>query len=233
MVVGDGMLATAFLQAGAENWPHIIFASGVSNSLETDPAEFLKEMNLLLSYKDTELTLIYFSTVSVFDLSLAKSPYILHKLEIEKLIEQNFKRYLILRLPIVVGKSSNPHTLTNFLYQSIVHERPFKVYQNATRYLLDLDDVVKLVTLLVRKSVSNLKLDLVLDNKMAVTAIIDIFVFLTGKKGIFELVPEGSDYEIDNIQAMDIIGKEHFHLNDLDYNLSLLRKYYGDADELH
>ena len=151
MIVGDGMLASAFQRAGAHDWDPVIFASGVSNSLEKDFTEYQKETDLLLNYSKLDKMLVYFSTVSIFDPSLSSNPYIHHKLKIEKIIDDRFGKYLIIRLPIVVGKSSNPHTLTNFLYRSIMNGDHFRLFQYATRYLIDLDDVVRFTEILISK----------------------------------------------------------------------------------
>lgn len=228
MVIGDGMIASAFIRSGAENWPCVIFASGVSNSLETDPAEYIKEEKLLLSKKESHLKLVYFSTVSLYDPSMARNPYILHKKRMEYLIENNFNSFLIIRLPIVVGKSTNPHTLINFLYNSIISGEKFQVYQNASRYLLDLDDVVKLTKLLIDKSKANLNVSLVFDDRTSVIEIVKILTRISGKKGSYSLVPKGSDYKIDNSIAKEIIGEEYFQIIPKEYNFNLLHKYYGD-----
>ena len=205
MVVGDGMIASAFIKAGADNWPCIIFASGVSNSMETEHSEYLKEENLLNSYSDLNQRLVYFSTVSVFDPSLAGNPYILHKLKLEQIIEDKFKSFLIVRLPIVVGRSTNKHTLTNFLYNSLVRGDKFYIYQNASRYLLDLDDVVRLTSILIEKTTSNQKINLVFDDKVSVIEIVEILKKISGKNGNYEIIPAGSDYKIDNSLANTVI----------------------------
>jgi nucleoside-diphosphate-sugar epimerase len=228
MIVGDGMLASAYELAGAKNWDQIIFASGVSNSLEKDPGEFQKEIDLLLMYAELDKTLVYFSTVSIFDHSLASNPYIRHKIKIEKVIEHRFNKYLIIRLPIVVGKSANPHTLTNFLFQSIITGNPFRLFQHATRYLIDLDDVVRFTRILISKSGSRSKVNLVLNNKMHVPEILELLSALTGKRGNYELIPEGSDYEIDNSAAIQLIGKDELTVDAKKYNFSVLKKYYGN-----
>jgi nucleoside-diphosphate-sugar epimerase len=227
MIIGDGMLATAFKKAGINTDQHIIFASGVSNSLETDPNEFKRESDLLLSYSGNREKLVYFSTVSIYDDSLSRSPYIRHKLNIEKIILEYFSRYLIIRLPIVVGKSENPHTLTNFLYLSLINNQPVKLHLYATRYLIDLDDVVKLTSHVIKKLNENKVLNLVLDNKISVASLFSLLSIVTGKTGNYIFIPEGSDYNIDNSNARELIGNEHFAIDPDQYITTLLIKYYG------
>jgi nucleoside-diphosphate-sugar epimerase len=226
MVVGDGMLATAFLKAGINTEHHIIFASGVSNSKETDTNEFKKEIDLLMGYSESGSKLVYFSTASIFDPSLTNSPYIIHKQNIEKIIRDNFLKHLIIRLPNVVGKSDNPNTLTNFLYLSLVNETRFNLYLHATRYLIDIDDVVKFTSVIIQKTKNNQSINLALNNKIPVYEIYRILTEITGKKGNYKEVAEGSDFEIDTSQAMEIIGKEQFLVTPEEYTLKVLKKYY-------
>jgi len=226
MIIGDGMLATAFLKAGINTDHHIIFASGVSNSLETDPNEFKRESDLLLSYSRNNEKLVYFSTVSIFDPSLYKNPYIQHKLNIEKIIRDNFSKYLIIRLPIVVGKSNNTNTLTNFLYLSLINNLPFNLYLNATRYLIDLDDAVRLSSLIILKTEGNQTINLVLDNKISAADIVMMLSEITGKQGNYNMISEGADYDVDHRPFKELMGKEQFKIDQEKYIFNLLNKYY-------
>ena len=101
MIIGNGLIANGF-DKYRYNDDVLIFASGVSNSMENNENEFNKEYELLKDSIDIPSKLIYFSTCSIVDDS-NKSPYILHKIKMEKLIRENSNNYLIFRLPIVVG----------------------------------------------------------------------------------------------------------------------------------
>ncbi len=118
MVIGDGLIARC-LQSFAENDQYLIFASGVSNSNENNEAAYLREFNLLKSYyaNHPDKIFVYFSTVAVLDPSIQNKKYILHKKKIEKHIAHHFHKFLIFRLPNVVGLSNNPHTLMNFFLE--------------------------------------------------------------------------------------------------------------------
>jgi hypothetical protein len=50
---------------------------------------------------------------------------------------------------------------------------------------------------------------------------------VTGKPGNFIFIPEGSDYSIDNSDARELIGNEHFAIDPDEYVTTLLIKYYG------
>ena len=126
MVVGNGLLANTFTPF-KDNEDVIIFASGVSNSGCVDPVQFKRELNLVAKYKASEKLFVYFGTSSIEDPFLKGSLYIKHKLEIEFYIKANFKRYLIVRLPNVVGKTKNPNTLINFVYNAVQREQKMDI----------------------------------------------------------------------------------------------------------
>lgn len=109
MIVGNGDLYEALkdtLRAADDRF--IFFASGVSNSSETDKDEFFRERRLLLSQDETK-HLVYFSSLDTFT---KNSPYYDHKKHQESLVKSVFANYTIIRLGnITWGK--NPHTFIN------------------------------------------------------------------------------------------------------------------------
>lgn len=143
MIIGRGILANAFKKQIDIGFSEIIFASGVSNSLETKLCEFERESQLLTTYLDHDLPLVYFSTCSLYDIQTDLTPYREHKLKLERLVLSHPDNY-VFRLPQVVGKGGNPLTLTNYLCQKILSEEHFLVQENAFRNLIDVDDCVKI-----------------------------------------------------------------------------------------
>ena len=104
MIVGKGLIASLFTEVDQEDI--VIFASGVSNSSETNPAEFYREEKLVRETLSqySEALFVYFSTCSIYDSSKSNSPYVLHKLHMEDIIHTAAKKYLILRVSNAVGK---------------------------------------------------------------------------------------------------------------------------------
>lgn len=145
MIVGSGLIASAFKESDFHSLHHVIFASGVSNSNETDSKPYLREMELIARYLDKSTTFIYFSTTSVFDPTRQESIYIRHKVKVEEFLRQNASSYLIVRLPIMIGHSSNPHTLINFLVNAIKTKTLVHLQSKACRNLLDIDDLLPLL----------------------------------------------------------------------------------------
>ena len=96
MIVGNGLVASAFA-AFAEDDDYVIFASGVSNSQEKDPAAYQREFDLLRSHLRPDTCLVYFSTCSIADQSRSHSHYIQHKIKVEEYIANHASDYVIFR----------------------------------------------------------------------------------------------------------------------------------------
>ena len=121
MVIGNGLIASRFSEY-VKNQSVLIFASGVSNSKETKEEEFEQEIELI--YRTFEnycknYLFVYFSTCSVYDKEEINSPYVQHKMRIEKIIESTVPDFNIFRVSQAVGFSENKNTLLNFLFDSI------------------------------------------------------------------------------------------------------------------
>jgi nucleoside-diphosphate-sugar epimerase len=142
MIIGSGLIAKSFVNFKNQD-NKIIFASGVSNSLEENDLEYQREINLLKNIlkKNNDKKIIYFSTTSIFN---TKSKYTNHKLEIEKFIIQNFNNYCIYRLPQIIGKGGNRNNLINFLKQSIIDTKQILIFTDSLRSILDVKDLVAL-----------------------------------------------------------------------------------------
>lgn len=110
-IIGNGDIASAIREAKIDKNHIIFFASGVSNSAETDKSCFERERMLLLS-QSRERHLVYFSTLSIYYGSV--TPYILHKIIMEELVQRNFVSYTIFRIGNI-SWGNNPHTIINFL----------------------------------------------------------------------------------------------------------------------
>lgn len=121
----------------------VIFASGVSDSTNADSSAFLREKELLANTLKTSQgkLFVYFSTCSIYDSGLQDSAYVQHKKSIEDYIIANHSPYLILRLTNPVGKTTNTNTFVNFFIKNILERTEFEIWQNATRNIIDIDDM--------------------------------------------------------------------------------------------
>ncbi|MFI5134367.1 MAG: NAD-dependent epimerase/dehydratase family protein [Chitinophagales bacterium] len=227
MVVGSGMLAKAF-ERFRDDASVIIFASGVSNSSEDDPEAFEREKNLLQSFAGTPAKLVYFSTISIEDPEKQNSNYIRHKLQIEKLIQQSFMKYLIFRLPNLVGRSDNLHTLTNFIYHRIKNELMFPVFANAKRYLMDVDDVASLLSPLIsEKEFVNRSENIFFDDEISIPDLVKTFENLLDKKAQVEIIEKGSSYHPDDSFFKEYLQTKKITL-EKKYCEKLIKKYYSE-----
>lgn len=145
MIVGSGLIAEAFKKDFKRYKNYIVYASGVSNSNENNEINFQREKELVFKTinENPHLKFIYFSSVLV---DIIKNPYYNHKLEIEKLIKQEAKEYVIFRIPQVVGDSGNKNNLLNFITDAIKADKPVICYKYVDRSLLDVYDLTNIVS---------------------------------------------------------------------------------------
>ena len=230
MIFGNGLIASALQKYFFDKNDFSIFAAGVSNSNEDNPLAFLREKNALLGCIEAGGFLVYFSTCSLDDSSLPETPYIKHKLDMESICK-NSEHYAIFRLPQVVGSSDNPYTLTNFLRNAIANKSKFKVWQNASRVLIDVDDVASIVSYLLEESlVNNSTINIAHRYALPVLEIVAIFEELLGLKANFELIDKGNTYAIDCSLSSEVAIKLSIDF-DAQYNKRLIRKYYENKLE--
>jgi nucleoside-diphosphate-sugar epimerase len=144
MVIGNGLIANRFKRI-ALNENVLLFASGVSNSKEFRRIEFDREEFFLRQCIELNLEkhIVYFSTCSIQ--SSIETAYIKHKINMELLIQKNSPSYSIFRLPQVVGETKN-ETLISTIFKKILTNSPLVVHKYAVRNLLDVDDLVRIVS---------------------------------------------------------------------------------------
>jgi nucleoside-diphosphate-sugar epimerase len=222
MVIGQGLLAKAF-SSYKDIEGVLIFASGVSNSKENDLTMFEREHTMLTSYANTDLKLIYFSTISVVDESLKDSLYVQHKISMEKYIVENFKNYIVFRLPNVIGHTANKHTFFNSIKESILTKQRVKVLSNATRYLIDVDDLAEYLPQLIEKENKKV-INVCFSNKTSVKELVSIIGTALQTTYIEEVVQGGSGYEIDNSTFLSYITPNAVGLQQ-NYNYIIVNKY--------
>ena len=152
VVIGSGMIAGAM--RNVSGWDNdVVFSSGVSNSGEKNEDSYVREIILLnnqLEKLDQSSFIVYFSTTSIYDTAKTGNPYILHKLNVESILRSSNKNYIILRLPNLVGLSTNPNTLTNYFADRIRSGKEVSLNRYAIRHLIDVDDLPFILNDIVR-----------------------------------------------------------------------------------
>ncbi|AFM04280.1 NAD dependent epimerase/dehydratase family protein [Bernardetia litoralis DSM 6794] len=230
-IIGNGLIGGAFKENPARESIHsvVIFASGVSNSLEIAPKPFLREKKLLESVLENKKKLkkfIYFSTLSVYDKTKQDAAYIKHKLKLEETIRQECQNYLIIRVPNIIGKGGNPTTLLNYLITSVLNKTEIKVFKNAYRNFIDVEDLVKVVTQFIVADISNTTIDLlhpISYSMVEVISCIEKHVNLTSNSVYVE---QGYDYfPTLNQLVHSTFQKSNINMRK-DYLSQILAKYY-------
>lgn len=227
MVVGSGMIATRFAEYTADE-RYVIFASGVSNSRETDAAQFARETHLLEKTirEHPDKTLVYFSTCSIEDPDAADSNYVQHKKKMEAMIRKQVRSFYIFRVSNVAGTSNNPYTLLNFFVFNILRDIPVTIWKNACRNIIGIDDVYSLIHhILSHRLWPNSVVNIANTENYSVPEIVETIEHHLSKQAIKNLVDKGEAYRIDVSLIKPLIETLGIRFDD-SYLSSLLKKYY-------
>ena len=227
MIIGRGLLASLFTEYNRED--SVFFASGVSNSLEDRPEEFLREETLIRKTieDNPDKIFVYFSTCSIYDSSKTGSDYVLHKLKMEQIIKNTSRKYLILRVSNAVGKGGNPNLLMNYLVRSIKNKETINVHTKATRNLIDADDIRTITLDLLNNQQLNRIVNVAYIQNYAIIEILEIIERFYHIKLDLNLIKNGSGYDI-NVPDVE----DYFRINSLtnkeSYLCRILEKYYSE-----
>jgi nucleoside-diphosphate-sugar epimerase len=206
----------------------IIFASGVSDSTNTDSKAFERERQLIVETQNThkEKLFVYFSTCSINDASMQESAYVQHKIKMEGLIMNNQTSFIIFRLTNPIGKTNNTHTVVNYFIKNITEKHEFFVWKNASRNLIDIDDLYLICNeILQQRLFKNSVVNIANPENYPVSYIIDNIEKHFSITGNYTLVDKGSGPVISTAAIEPLFRK--FNINfDEDYLTRLLQKYF-------
>jgi len=226
MIVGSGMMARAFAAFG-EDRDVVIFASGVSNSLETDPAAFARESALLSETRGRfpEQLLVYFGTCSVEDPDQRGAPYVAHKLEMESLLERAGAPWMVLRLPLAIGPGHRGQTLAQFLYDRISRGEALEVWDRATRYPVDVADILRIARRFIAdRTLWNRRMNVAL-RAYPVLEFVRVMEAIVGRRARYRLLPRGRHYAIRCPELAAVAPELGLDLDE-GYLERVLRKYF-------
>jgi hypothetical protein len=228
MIVGSGLMASAFAADFAAAADTLVFAAGVANSACADEREFARERQRLdaaLGTLGPDVTVVYFGTCSVRDPAFATSAYVRHKLAMEARVRGR-GRHLILRLPQVAGHTANPHTLLNYLHARICRSERFKLWSGSRRNVIDVADVAALGRALLRDGATADTVDVASQRSHAVAEIVAAFERLTGKRALFDRIERGSAAALDTARIAPLLAAAGVDFGG-DYLERTLRRYYA------
>jgi nucleoside-diphosphate-sugar epimerase len=230
MIIGSGLLAKAFTSGYEDRDDVCIYAAGVSNSGCTDANEFYREkvrLQQAIASSKKETVFVYFSTCSIYDEDLLYSPYVRHKLAMESLVV-NKPNHLIFRLPQVVGKTPNPHTLLNFLYARITRSEKFYIWKNAQRNVIDVDDVASISDVFINdQAVRDVIVNIANPENYSVLDVVRMFESVLHKKAICDYEDKGNEYVIDVCQMQSVVYRSGVVFNE-SYLNKIISKYYAN-----
>jgi len=205
MVIGNGLIAKVFKNFQLDNRV-IVVASGVSNSRNTDKKEFDREYNLvknLISDYPDKL-LVYFSSCSINN---EISPYTEHKLFIEKLIVNNSNNYLIMRLPLVLGRNQSYNQLAGYLFSRLHTNKEIEIYNLANRFFVDSEDLPIILEHFLFLELKNEILDIAFDNSITIIELVNIIEKLLKKEFSKKIILDrASPYVVKNKRFIKLIS---------------------------
>lgn len=230
-VIGNGFIGSNFKKILLPK-KFIIYAAGVSNSNCRIKSHYKREINQIkrfISKINSKRIFIYISSVSVENKMLKKDRYVKNKLIIESIIKNNVKKYIIIRLPQIVGKNKNKHTLTNYIFDKLKNTKKFSLWKNSKRNLIDIDDVVLIVKNYLK---DNPRLNNVLNiynpNSVSVKYILKVFEKILKKKVKFvELNKKNKNTNLKYLKKKTFLPKKYYKIiNGKNYVYNVLKKYY-------
>ena len=228
-IVGDVFIGKNLKKIKIKNnKKFLIYCAGISNSKTKDKKILKKEINKfykILEITNSNLIFIYISTTSIKDPYSVKNLYVKNKIKIEKIIKSKLKKYIIIRLPQIIGRSKNPYILSNYLYQKIKFNIPFKAWVNVRRNFLDIDDIKKIITKIINNySERNLTINILNSKSISVEEIIDKFNLILKRKALFKPV---SIKDYDKTKIINSKNEKNFIFRtNKNYLTRILKKYY-------
>jgi nucleoside-diphosphate-sugar epimerase len=236
MIIGNGLLAksinTYFNTINLDHDNHLIFASGVSNSKETQNTEFEREQtllnNMILEYPTK--TIVYFSSCALVHKNYLNIPYYNHKHNMEILVKKA-NNFIILRLPQVIGDSNNKDTIINFFINKIKNNEKLNIKKDAYRYFVDIDDVSIFLRFLIENEIKNTMLDFGNLHRYSVLEVVDIIARALNMQFYNQyILIEGNDaYRIDFTSMLDLLEKYQLKFDfSKEYLEEKIKKSYGE-----
>ncbi len=194
MIIGGGLIANNF-ERYRDSRDTIIFASGVSNSGETNVDSFNREKKLLLETikAHADKRIVYFSSCDVIYIDKGVNvSYYEHKLHMEQLIKNNCLQYSIFRLPQVIGNSSNTNSLINYLINAIKADEKISIWSNAYKNLITVEDVYLISNYILENGMcDNQVINIINNNYYSIIEIVSTLEGLLNKKCDYELKEKG------------------------------------------
>jgi hypothetical protein len=224
MVIGNGLLGNVFSLDCDKYNDFIIFASGVSDSKNTDSNSSNREEELITKtlLENTGLTFIYFSSILTDTIN---NDYYKHKLKMEELVKLKAEKYIIFRIPQIVGFLGNQNNLFNHLVNNVKTNTSNIVYSNVERSIVDIDDLKLIVDYCKDKTINEV-INLSYIEKISILDLCNKIYLNFGiePKITLKINPENQNWNIDNSKIIKdaLISLK---INTLNYTDKIIQKY--------
>lgn len=228
MLIGNGVIANRFCDYALKS-NYLIFAGSINDFAINDDAAFQnEEAALQLALADNpDVPFIYFSSCSILDPEVGETPYVLHKIRMEKLLQNQAKFFLIFRLPEVVGLSGDESNLVNFLVDAISNKKPFEISAKAQKNLIDIDNVHTIADEIIKSNkYSNSIINIASTQNTSIYALIQNIEQFLGLKARFDKVEKGSDLDLDISEIQPLLSMLNINFDE-NYIPRALEKYFG------
>lgn len=139
MIIGNGDIATKLIDNNLDREDILFFAAGISNSKEKREMEYYREIRLMENkwHNNNQMHFVYFSSLCIY---YSNSRYAKHKLDMEKFIQYNFKRWTIIRLGNITW-GNNPNTIINY-FKEMYSKATAPNIEDAYRHLVSEEEFI-------------------------------------------------------------------------------------------
>lgn len=226
MVIGNGSIADRFIKYSQNN-EFVIFASDHTNT-QSDFFKNEEELVIKSIYENPDKFFVYISTSSIYDPIEAQTEYVSSRIQIEKRIVEKSNNYLIVRVPLVVGRQQEDKTLFNHLVFSVLKKDKMSIWNQASRNILDVDDLFFILDdILNEKKISNQIINIANPENIKVKDLLSKVEKFLGESCSYDSIDKGSSYQIDIEKIKPTLFKLGLTFSS-DYIELLLKKYYSN-----
>jgi nucleoside-diphosphate-sugar epimerase len=242
-IIGNGMIARGLSCYSADINDAVVFASGVSDSTLTDRQEYERECQALEQVisdcRQRDKTLVYFSSGGTVygkrnderkeDAPLfPETVYGRHKVRCESVISSSGIRYLIARLPTVVGQTKSKTQLIPVLIKRAM-EGNVTLLKDAERDIIGIADVAGIIVAILR----NLRRNEIINVASGISVpVSDIFSEIQNNLGVKPTIKiiSGGDKQRFNVDKLHAYcPKIRFTT---DYYKSIIREYISQQRDV-
>jgi nucleoside-diphosphate-sugar epimerase len=115
--------------------------------------------------------------------------------------------WIVSRVPLAIGPIHRSPTLANFLYYKIVHGERFELWARSTRYPIDADDLVRIVTRLIADPAMSRRAINIALRAFRVIDFVHALERITDRTARYTVLDKGAHYEL-RCPEVDTLARE-------------------------